>query len=196
MFDELLRHPGVTETVRLRSRFGFMAFHGGLEGGTETIAEAAAERAEASLYAVVQPADLTWHIPSAEVSPDHSGALSRFLEHVDVAIALHGYGRRDRAADLLLGGSNRTLAAHVAGRLRAHLPGYRIITDLDAIPVELRGLHPDNPVNRPRQGGVQLELPPRVRGASPSKRDRGQTCLPTPGVVDGLIDAALSWPLS
>jgi phage replication-related protein YjqB (UPF0714/DUF867 family) len=28
----------------------------------------------------------------------------------------------------------------------------------------LRGLHPANPVNRVRNGGVQLELPPRVRG--------------------------------
>ena len=34
-------------------------------------------------------------------------------------------------------------------------------------PVDLRGLHPDNPVNRTRAGGVQLELPPRVRGHSP-----------------------------
>ena len=43
MFDELLAHPGVEESVELRSRFGFMAFHGGsLELGTDQIARAAA----------------------------------------------------------------------------------------------------------------------------------------------------------
>ena len=41
------------------------------------------------------------------------------------------------------------------------------MTELDDIPRELRGLHPANPVNLPRHGGVQLELPPRVRGLGP-----------------------------
>jgi phage replication-related protein YjqB (UPF0714/DUF867 family) len=183
----------VRETVELRSEFGFMAFHGGLEGGTETIAEAAAEQAGASLYTVVQPPDLIWHVPSSQVSPDHSDALARFLDHVDVAVAVHGYRRPGRANDLLLGGANRVLAAHVGARLRARLSGFTIIEDLDAIPVELRGLHPSNPVNRPRQRGVQLELPPDARGASPSRRDRGKVCLPPPAIIEGLVEAALTW---
>jgi phage replication-related protein YjqB (UPF0714/DUF867 family) len=193
MFDELLRQPGVRETVELRSGFGFMAFHGGLEGGTETIAEAAAEQAGASLYTVVQPPDLVWHVPSSQVTPDHSDALARFLDHVDVVVALHGYGRPGRANDLLLGGANRTLAAHVAVRLRARLSGFTVIEDLDDIPVELRGLHPGNPVNRPRRRGVQLELPPGARGASPSPRDRGKTCLPPPEIIEALVQAAITW---
>src|ERR1700736_1347950 len=86
MFDELLRQPGVRETVELRSPFGFMAFHGGLEEGTETIAAIAAERSGGSLYAVVQPPDLTWHVPSAQVSPEHSEALGRFLDPVHVVV--------------------------------------------------------------------------------------------------------------
>ena len=45
------------------------------------------------------------------------------------------------------------------------------MTELDDIPRELRGLHPDNPVNVPRRGGVQLELPPRVRGLGPRWAD-------------------------
>ena len=44
---------------------------------------------------------------------------------------------------------------------RAH--GFTVVDDLEAIPRELRGVHPRNPVNRPSGGGVQLELPPRVR---------------------------------
>jgi phage replication-related protein YjqB (UPF0714/DUF867 family) len=193
MFDELLRQPGVREAVELRSAFGFMAFHGGLEGGTETIAAAAAERSGASLYAVVQPPDLTWHVPSAEVSPEHSHALAGFLDHVEVVIAVHGYGRPDRPVDVLLGGGNRQLAAILAGCLREHLAGFTVIDDLDAIPFELRGLHPANPVNRPRQGGVQLELPPRARGASPSRRDRGRPCVPPPAVAHALAEAAMIW---
>jgi phage replication-related protein YjqB (UPF0714/DUF867 family) len=194
MFDELLRQPGVRETVELRSGFGFMAFHGGLEGGTETIAEESAERSGASLYAVVQPPDLTWHVPSSQVTPEHSDALARFLDHVEVVIAVHGYGRPDRPEDLLLGGGNRDLAALLAGCLRTHLPGFRVISELDAIPVELRGLHPDNPVNLPSGGGVQLELPPRARGAPASRLQRGRPCVPRPGVVRALAEAAETWP--
>ena len=43
------------------------------------------------------------------------------------------------------------------------MPGYRWIDDLERIPSHLRGVHRDNPVNRARDGGVQIELPPRVR---------------------------------
>jgi phage replication-related protein YjqB (UPF0714/DUF867 family) len=168
MFDELLAHPGVREIVSLRSRFGFLAFHGGsLERGTDDVAITAAEQADASIYAVVQPPDFRWHIPSTAVDPASSEALAAFLDHVDVAVAVHGFGRPDRFTTILLGGSNRDLAAELAGHLRAALPEYSSVDDLEAIPKELRGLHRDNPVNRPRDGGVQLELPPRVRGLGP-----------------------------
>ena len=160
MFAELLRQPGVEEVLELRSSFGFLAFHGGsLEEETDTIAVAAAARAGASLYAVVQPAELRWHIPSADVDPAASPALSRFLDHVEVAIALHGYGRAGWWTTLLAGGGNRALAADVRCRVEAALPGYEVVDDLATIPHALRGMHPDNPVNRPRYGGVQLELP-------------------------------------
>jgi phage replication-related protein YjqB (UPF0714/DUF867 family) len=193
MFDELLRQPGVHETLELRSSFGFMAFHGGLEEATETIAEDAAERAWASLYTVVQPPDLVWHVPSATISPEHSAALARFLDHVQVAVAVHGYGRSNRPVDVLLGGRNRALARHVAVHLQAHLPEFNVLDDLEAIPVGLRGLHPDNPVNRPPLGGVQLELPHRARGTSPSPRDRGRSGTPPSGVATALAAAALTW---
>jgi phage replication-related protein YjqB (UPF0714/DUF867 family) len=79
--------------------------------------------------------------------------------------------------------------------LRSHLSGFAVIDHLDDIPVALRGLHPANPVNKPPRGGVQLELPPMVRGASPSRRDHGRPCLPLPGVVDALAEAASTWPV-
>ena len=53
-----------------------MAIHGGLEEGTETMAEAVAEATGASLYAVVQPQTLWWHVPSIRYDPAESAALA------------------------------------------------------------------------------------------------------------------------
>ena len=197
MFAELLRQPGVEEVLELRSAFGFLAFHGGsLEEGTDTIARAAAARGGASLYAVLQPSELRWHVPSAEVDPGASRALARFLDHVEVVIALHGYGRAGWWTTLLAGGSNRALAGDVRRRVEAALPAYEVLDDLSAIPSELRGMHPDNPVNRPRHGGVQLELPPRVRGLGPYWNDHPDEDRPTTALVEALGSVAEAWPYS
>lgn len=165
MLEELLAHPGVEERCTLGSRFGLLAFHGGnLERGTDLIATEAAARSGASLYTVVQPPDLRWHIPSVEFRPERSEALAAFVAHVDVAVAVHGYGRDGLWTTLLLGGRNRELAAALAVALRERLgTGFDVLDELEAIPAELRGVHPRNPVNLPTGGGVQLELPPRVR---------------------------------
>jgi phage replication-related protein YjqB (UPF0714/DUF867 family) len=188
VFAELLAQPGVVETLELRSRFGFLAFHGGsLEKVTDTIAAEAAARADASLYAVVQPPELRWHIPSRLISAEASPKLRAFLDHVDVAVALHGYGREGRWTDILVGGGNRELAAIVGEALGAALPDYTIVADLHRVPAELRGLHPDNPINRVRGGGVQLELPPRVRGLGPAWADWAGPGPPPP--TEALIGA-------
>ena len=195
-FAELLATPGVVEECELRSRFGFMAFHGGsLEEMTDVIASAAARRSGASYYAVRQPPDLNWHIPSHQVSPAQSPMLAEYLDHVDVVVTIHGFGRRGLFTSLLLGGRNRELAEHVGGHLRTRLPAYGILTDLDAIPRELRGLHESNPVNLPRRAGVQIELPPRVRGSSMLWADwEGPGLTPhTEALVDGLATAAMAW---
>ncbi len=196
-FAELLAHEGVQEELALRSRFGFLAFHGGnLEAGTDEVAAQAAAAAGASLYAVRQPVGLRWHIPSIEVVPEDSPALAEFLGHVDVGVALHGYGRDGWWTRLLLGGRNRDLAAHVAAHLRETLPGYEVIDDLDTIPPELRGVRGANPVNRCPGGGVQLELPPRVRSRTPYWADlpEGDPVPHVAHLVAGLASAALTWP--
>ena len=195
-FARLLAEPGVEEEVVLRSEVGFLAFHGGsLERMTDVIAAEAASRAGASLYAVRQPVDLRWHVPSTSVSPEASPALAAFLEHVTVAIALHGFGRDGLWTSLLLGGTNRALASHVADRLRDRLPDYGMVDDLERIPAELRGVHPQNPVNLPPAGGVQVELPPRVRGLTPHWASWDGPGLPPPteALVAGLADAAATW---
>jgi len=191
---ELLADPGVIEQSRLRSRFGFLAIHGGgLEQMTDVIAERAAEAADASMYLVRHPDGYARHLPSTRYLPEESARLAEFLDHVDVAVSLHGYGRIGRSTQLLAGGRNRVLAAHLAGCLE--LPGYQVITDLESIPAGLRGLHPANPVNQVRGGGAQLELPPRVRGISPRSQPPGDDGLSpvTSALVRGLALAARSW---
>jgi phage replication-related protein YjqB (UPF0714/DUF867 family) len=187
---ELLALPGVEERCVLAGPLGFLAFHGGLEGGTETVAAEAAAASGASLYAVVQPPTVRWHLPSHVVGARPSPALRRFLDHVEVGIAIHGYGRPGRPRDLLVGGGHRELARSLGSVLRRHLPDFVIIDDLDELPREVRGLHPDNPVNRCRAGGVQLELPPLVRGASGRWIDANTECAPLPALIDALVEAA------
>lgn len=194
--SELLAQPGVTEDRILRSRFGFLAIHGGgLEQMTDVIAERAADAAGASLYVLRHPDHYPHHLPSARYRAQESERLAEFLDHVDVAVSLHGYGRIGRSTQLLAGGRNRRLAAHLAHRVE--VPGYQVITDLDTMPRELRGLHPDNPVNRVRGGGAQLELTPRVRGISPRSQlpgDDGVTPA-TSALIQGLVATAHSWEL-
>jgi phage replication-related protein YjqB (UPF0714/DUF867 family)/gamma-glutamylcyclotransferase (GGCT)/AIG2-like uncharacterized protein YtfP len=192
----LLGEPGVVEVSRLRSRFGFLAIHGGgLEEMTDVIAERAADTAGASVYLLRHPDRYPHHLSSANFLAAESTRLAEFLDHVDVTVSLHGYGRIGRATQLLAGGRNRVLAAHVAEHLE--LPGYHVITDLDDIPLELRGQHPQNPVNQTRYGGTQLELPTRVRGISPRSPLPGADGLSpvTAALVQGLAAAARAWKL-
>ena len=196
-FSTLLAQPGVEEVTELRGRIGFMAYHGGaLEAMTDVIARRAATRADASCYSVIQPPGMRDHLPSIQVNPEESDALAAFVEHVDIVITVHGYGRRGLFGSLLLGGGNRPFAEHVGDALRRTLPAYDIRTEIDTIPQPLRGLHPANPVNLPRDGGVQIELPPRVRGSSPLWWDwEGPGLTPhTESLIDGLAEAATSWP--
>ena len=195
-FRELLDSDGVREVCVLRGKLGFMAYHGGsLEALTDVVAERAAERSNASYYGVLQPPDLNWHVPSHLVAPAESDVLAEFVQHVDVVITMHGYGRHGYWTTLLLGGQNRPLADHVAAHLRPQLPDYRIETEVDAMPSELCGLHARNPVNLPRQQGVQIELPPRVRGVSPIWKDwKGPGLVPhSEALIDALVAAATSW---
>lgn len=162
--EELLACRGVEEDLALRSRFGFMAFHGGsLEQLTDEIAGEAAKKSEASFYAVRQPPNLRWHIPSSLFRADESPKLQAFFERVDVVVTVHGFRRKAFPRHVMLGGRNRALAAHLAETLRTGIPDAVIIDDLSKIPKPIRGVHPDNPVNVPRLSGVQVELSPMVR---------------------------------
>ncbi|MDX1689509.1 MAG: poly-gamma-glutamate hydrolase family protein [Acidimicrobiia bacterium] len=157
MLADLIATDGVEERLVLGGPIGLMALHGGLEAGTHRVAGAVAEATGSSLYAIVQPDDHRWHVPSARHDPRDSERLTRFLEHVRLAVSIHGFGRRHLPDTVLVGGRNRRVARHIASAIRRH-------TDLDvidepaAMPRGLRGMHPANPVNLPESQGVQLEL--------------------------------------
>lgn len=199
-FARLLARPEVEEVCEIRGRFGVMAYHGGnLERTTDAVAEEVARRTGASHYAVLQSAPMREHVPSTAFDPAESPSLARFLDHVDVVMTIHGYGRRKLRHHLLLGGGNRALARHVADHLRRDLPArYHVLDDLEAIPSALRGQHPRNPVNLPPEQGVQIELPPSIRwnwrawGWSDHEgvaRTRAVEML-----IDGLCNAVEDWP--
>ncbi len=179
---ELLAHPRVHEEASRAGPVGFMAFHAGLESGTYEIAAAAAEASGSSLYTVRQPDTLRWHVPSTQVDPAGSEVLAEWLDHVERVIAVHGYGRHQRPWDVLVGGADRDRAREVARGLRAAHHRLRIVDDPDDIPTGLRGRHPDNPVNRARDGGAQIELPVRAR-LGPM----------VPGIAASLAGVARGW---
>lgn len=190
-FEDFLAHPGVSERVELAGRVGVMAFHAGLEEGTGAIAAEVAERSGASLYVAEQPEDLQWHVSSHRVVAEASARLASFFGHVDTVIAVHGYGRPHLMRSILLGGQDRSIAEIVAVPLIKRLHGYEVLHRLDDIPRVLRGLHETNPVNVTSGGGVQLELPPRLRMRLP---DWARHLVPQQAVqrgllVDGLVDA-------
>lgn len=216
---ELLEQRGVVEELALRSPVGFMALHGGSQDrGSDAIARRAAEAAGASFYAIVQPPSLRIHLPSHRHDPADSPTLTSFLAHVDVVFSVHGFGRdslrllpdpglgirvepygpplkdgqKGPHRGAILGGRNRPLAARVRWHLEHRLPGWRFVDEEHRLG-PLAGRHPANPVNLPPEAGVQVELPPGLRGIGL----HGEVLTPDPGdsavarVVEALTAAAV-----
>jgi phage replication-related protein YjqB (UPF0714/DUF867 family) len=205
---ELLALPGVKEECVLRSAVGFMALHGGSQDrGTHEIASRAAGTAGASYYAIVQPRGLRVHLTSRRHNPDHSEQLRAFLDHVEIAISVHGFGRDgfDLSVDparglvieaygpalrgrqtgplrgIILGGLNAELLDRARRLFYDRFAGYRVADERVRL-----GFHPDNPVNLPTAQGVQIELPPGLRGIG----DFGEQITPSQdGVVTDVIEA-------
>jgi phage replication-related protein YjqB (UPF0714/DUF867 family) len=200
--------PGVEEECVLRSGVGFMALHGGSQDrGTDQLARRAAERSGASYYAIVQPSGLRVHLTSRLHDPGQSEQFQQFLRHVQIAISVHGFGRDGFSLwidpgrgpviepygpavrgtqtgplrGIIVGGRNADLL-DVARRLFHHrFAGYHVADERVRL-----GFHPDNPVNLPSAHGVQIELPPGLRGIG----DFGEDFLPVEdGIVDDMLDA-------
>lgn len=162
MLADLIATKGVVEDTVLRGPVGVMALHGGLEAGTAPAARRCARLAGASFYAVVQPQDLRWHVPSTRFDPGESQKLKAFLVSVKLAVSFHGFGRRGFEHSVLIGGNNRRLGRLLEAAIE-YRTDLRVIADPERIPPGLRGTHPHNPVNLPELGGAQIELSPQAR---------------------------------
>ncbi len=205
---ELLTLPGVEEECILRSRVGFMALHGGSQDrGTDQMARRAAALAGASYYAIVQPAGLRVHLTSRRHDPDHSARLQAFLQHVGIAISVHGFGRDSFSLwidpergpivepygpatrgsqsgplrGIIVGGLNAELLEAARTLLAGRFEGYHVADERVRL-----GFHPDNPVNLPVGRGIQIELPPGLRGIG----EFGEQLVPgQDGVVTAMVTA-------
>ena len=163
MFDELLAHPGVREVSELRSRFGFMAFHGGnLETGTDEIVAGRRRASGASYYAIIQPPDLRWHLPSTGIDPVRSGP-GAFLDHVDRG----GHGARLRAS--------RPVHDAPARRATGSWPRTSAVTC--GRPARLR--RPRRPRRRSRASCAACTR--RTRSTGPGRGRPARTAAPGPG---------------
>jgi phage replication-related protein YjqB (UPF0714/DUF867 family) len=205
---EVLSLPGVLEISSLRSAVGFMALHGGSQDrGTHEIASRAAEQSGASYYAIVQPSGIRAHLTSRRHNPDHSVRLRDFLAHVQIAISVHGFGRDGFALSIdpaggvviepygpalrgrqsgplrgiIVGGQNSDLVEAARGLFHDRFSGYHVADERIRL-----GFNPKNPVNLPSSHGVQIELPPGLRGIG----DFGELLVPSEeGVVTEVIAA-------
>jgi phage replication-related protein YjqB (UPF0714/DUF867 family) len=205
---ELLSLPGVREISELRSAVGLMALHGGSQDrGTHEIASRTAERTGASYYAILQPSGVRVHLTSRRHNPDDSDRLRAFLEHVEIAISVHGFGRDSFALKVDLAGGvviepyGPALLGRQSGPLRGIIVGGRNTELLDVARRLLHdrftgyhvaderirlGFDPNNPVNLPSSHGVQIELPPGLRGIG----DFGDQVVPRgDGIVTEVIAA-------
>ncbi|MFE9497592.1 poly-gamma-glutamate hydrolase family protein [Streptomyces collinus] len=167
------------------SGIGLLALHAGTEGGTAELAGEVAARTGASALVFTQPAGDPVHLPSHRMAVDHCAALREFLASVTVVVSLHGHLRRETPRAVFLGGANREAARVLGHELTVHAPDFEAVTDLDAIPAGLRGLHPRNPVNLGAEAGVQVELPLAARTLRPRKVP-GVPDLPPPSVAAAL----------
>ncbi len=179
-----------------------MALHGGSQDrGTDQLACRAARQSGSSYYAIVQPRGLRVHLTSRLHNPAHSERLQGFLRHVEIAISVHGFGRdsfsfwvdpgRGPMLDLygpalrgtqtgplrgvIVGGRNPDLLDAARRLLRDRFAGYHVADERVRL-----GFHPDNPVNLPSAAGIQIELPPGLRGIG----DFGECLVPA---EDGLV---------
>ena len=177
-----------------------MAFHGGwLEEVTDDIA---VDRRPAQRgLGVCLPARPRRSVASAQSllrSHADSPVLRQFLDHVDVVVAVHGFG------------SPAAVAGGAAGRSQPHA-GVPCRGASDRTAAALRD--PPSPRGDPHarwrasthairatcraHGGVQIELPPRIRGKSPMWTGfQGPGRVPHhEALIEGLAAAARNWPL-
>ena len=166
--QELILMAGSSDTsehLHLGSSLGLVAMHGGgIEPGTEEIARFVAYHSGASLYVYagrLSTGNLSLHRPSHRMKLEDRPLVMQFLNHVNMAISIHGHGRNERCA--YVGGLHQAMVHQFVEVAQAALCHYEWIFNPESIPSGIRGQNPNNIVNLPPAQGMQLELPRDLR---------------------------------
>ena len=144
-----------------------MAFHGGLiEPGTAELAEAIAGN-DFDFYALLGFKNSDRHEPSYTAADLHLTSarydeprLMKKTETASLCLGLHGFGGEE--ADFCVGGANKLERKRLVKELSERLPGLKSC-ELCCPP--FNGTSLKNPVNKCRDGGIQVEMSPRIRRA-------------------------------
>jgi phage replication-related protein YjqB (UPF0714/DUF867 family) len=145
-------------------------------------------------------------LSSRRHNPDDSDRLRAFLQHVEIAISVHGFGRdgfaltADPVGGVIIEPYGPALLGRQSGPLRGIIVGGRHTELLDVARRLLHdrftgyhvadervrlGFHPNNPVNLPSSHGIQVELPPGLRGIG----DFGDQLVPR---ADGMVTEVIA----
>ncbi len=159
------RGVGFVEYARFAGGVAVLAVHGGgIEPGTEELAEYAAAETGCSLYVFsgrLEKGNSRLRRMSRSLFREEDSLRSRVIGQANAVISIHGHGRD--ANEIYAVGASEVLKGMFVELMAQRLPAFPVVTDPAKIPKGLAGLHPDNVVNLPAGGGLQLELPARLR---------------------------------
>lgn len=142
-----------------------MAFHGGMiEPGTSELASVIAGN-DFDFYGFIGFKNSELHEPSFTAADLHLTSarfdeprLLKKTESASLCIGIHGFGGEE--ADFCVGGSNKTERKRLVQELTEKFPDLKSC-ELCCPP--FNGTSLKNPVNKCREGGIQVEMSPRIR---------------------------------
>lgn len=178
-FKKVLLDPAVREVFLPGGPIGIFAPHGGgIEPGTEEIARAVAQATGATLYVLSakRPSGNTaLHVSAEHMLAGISTKLDSAVKACRLGIAIHGHGRTKGHPIYVSGLAARAVKVAADSIRNAIGANWEVVDELSKVPKELAGQHKDNIVNRPREHGIQIELPRALRDeARPAIRGDAQ----------------------
>jgi len=153
-----------------------LAYHAKTEEGTGDVAEDISKNSNASLYVFEGK-----RVPSTKITPTNSEDLNRMVQEKRTAVSMHAYHKQgnyekqgkkyDYKDTVFVSGQNSELAKKIATELEDSLGHeYHIETNPDYIPAHLKGMSKHNIANKFKEGGVQVEMPRKLRESEEQRK--------------------------